>query len=75
MRGFHDAEGRAWDAVVGRESWGAFFAIFVPARPGAEIRQAPLASSTWGEAERELDAMEEAALRELLGRSALKPME
>ena len=79
MRRFADAEGRVWDAVVGRESWGAFFAIFVPVTApgsaGTDIRQAPLDAPSWGEAEVDLDEMHLDTLRELLGRSTPKQME
>ena len=74
MRRFQDAEGRRWEAVVGRESWGAFFAIFVPAASG-EVRQSQLQAATWSEAERELDAMDDRGLYELLGRSTVKSLE
>ena len=74
MRRFQDAEGRGWEAVVGRESWGAFFAIFVPAAAG-EVRQSQLQAATWSEAERELDAMDDRGLYELLSRSTVKSLE
>ena len=75
MRRFEDRAGHFWEAVAGRESWGAFFAIFVPAEQGRQIRQAQLQAGTWGEAERELDDLDPTALLELLGRSAIKDLE
>jgi hypothetical protein len=75
MRRFRDPEGRAWEAVVGRESWGAFFAIFAPVAAGADIRQAQLQAETWAEAERELEALDDPALHELLERSTIKSLE
>ena len=74
MRRFRDPSGRPWEAVVGRESWGAFFAIFVPSAEG-DVRQTQLQAATWSDAERELDAMDVTALHELLGRSTTKSME
>jgi hypothetical protein len=74
MRCFQDAEGRGWEAVVGRESWGAFFAIFVPAANG-EVRQTQVEAVTWSDAERELDAMDDRGLHELLGRSSPKSLQ
>lgn len=73
MRRFEDAERRAWDVVVGRESWGAFFAIFVPSHEGAVVRQALLGAEDPVEASRELDALDEDGLRRLLDES--KPKE
>jgi hypothetical protein len=74
MRRFQDAEGWGWEAVVGRESWGAFFAIFVPAAAG-EVRQTQLQAATWSDAERELEAVDERGLNELLARSSPKSLE
>ena len=75
MRRFTDGEGRRWEAVVGRESWGALFAIFVPAAPGEEICETQLGAATWADAEHELDTMDDEALRELRRRSAPKRLE
>ena len=84
MRRFSDAEGRTWDVVAGRESWGAIVALFVPkGRPdpgnrseGPEedppIRQAPLDASGYGEATSRLEAMSVEDLRTLLDRSVPK---
>jgi hypothetical protein len=74
MRRFRDPAGRAWEAVVGRESWGAFFAIFVPAGTEA-VRQTQLQAATWADAERELEALDDPALHELLERSTIKTLE
>jgi hypothetical protein len=74
MRRFRDPEGHSWEAVVGRESWGAFFAIFAPASAGDEIRQTQLDAATWSDAERELDVLDDAALQQLLGRSTPKSL-
>lgn len=65
MRRFHDAEGRAWDVVLGRESWGGLLALFVPVQ-GGTVMQAPLRSDGYDAAQHELETMEEAALHALL---------
>ena len=68
MRRFSDAEGRTWDVVLGRESWGTLYALFVPAGVGRDepIRQALLSSSGYDQAQRELEAMDESQLLRLL---------
>lgn len=65
MRRFTDPDGRVWDVVLGRESWGGNMALFVPAGEGV-VRQAPLRSAGYDDAQRELDTMDDAALQELL---------
>ncbi len=64
MRRFSDEHGRIWDAVVGRESWGTLYALFVPAAAAAAlpVRQALLESAGYEEAQLELEAMDDAAL-------------
>ena len=74
MRRFHDGDGRAWDAVVGRESWGTLFAIFVPVESGPAVRQTPLPAAAVDEAASDLDALDDGALRSLLERSVPKPL-
>jgi hypothetical protein len=74
MRRFLDGSGLAWDAVVGRESWGAFFAIFVPV-VGDGLRQTQLDAGSWADAERAIDALDEAGLRELLARATTKSLD
>ena len=67
MRRILDEQGGIWDAVVGRESWGTLYALFVPAGPASTqpVRQALLQSAGYEQAQQELDAMDEAALRAL----------
>ena len=72
MRRLDGEDGRVWDVVLGRESWGSIFAIFVPFEAGASARQAPLRSRDLREASRELDEMDLPALRDLLKRSVPK---
>ncbi len=73
MRRYTDSEGRAWDVVVGRESFGALYAIFAPA-PGNHHppRQTPLAGDSSGEAGRELDALSDDEMADLFERSEPK---
>lgn len=59
--------------VAGRESWGAFFAIFVPRGEGV-VRQAPLGAASTEEASRELAELDDDALETLLGESVPKEM-
>lgn len=72
MRRFRDRDGRAWDVVLGRESWGALYALFVPGA-GAAIRQAPLRASAYDTAQRELDGLSDPELQQLLDDSQVKP--
>lgn len=74
MRRFQDREGRDWEVVVGRESWGAFFAIFVPRGHDAGVRQSMLDAGSQEEAARELDGLGRDGLRELLGESSPKEL-
>lgn len=71
MRRFIDREGRTWDVVLGRESWGSNVALFVPARSG-EIRQAPLHANGYDTAAQELDGMTAERLQSLLDESQPK---
>jgi hypothetical protein len=72
MRDFTDGEGRRWDIVIGRESWGAFVALFVPKRHDQDVRQAPLRAAAQDAADQELDAMHPHELQELFRRSVPK---
>lgn len=74
MRRFADAEGRVWEVVAGRESWGALFAIFIPVESGPDLRQTPLPAQSYEEATLAFDAMSDAELLELLDRSVPKTM-
>lgn len=71
MKRFVDEHGREWDVVLGRESWGSLLALFVPRDHGAP-RQALLATSDYNAAEQELDALDDAALGEMLRGSVEK---
>lgn len=76
MRRFQDGQGRTWDVVVGRESFGALFAVFVPAAGNPEeTRQAALSAASQQEAQAELEALSPARLLELLERSDPKRVE
>ena len=65
MRRFTDEQGQEWDATVGRESYGMQVFLFMP-RDGSGVRKALMTSDTWLDGERELDSMDEDALRERL---------
>lgn len=69
MWSFIDAEGSRWDVVLGRESWGTFYALFVP-RAGGRVRQAPLRADSHADAQEEVEAGGAEGL-ELLFRSSL----
>jgi hypothetical protein len=71
MRRFRDRHGVDWDVVLGRESWGALLALFVPAGEG-RVRQTVLAASSYDGALQELNELDDAALQQLLERSVLK---
>ena len=73
MRVYKDEEGRSWDAVVGRESWGAVVLIFV-AREGSDPpRQTLMSVRSPEEGNRELKGMTEKELGDLFEGSAAKP--
>lgn len=62
--------------VVGRESFGALYALFVPAADTrAETRQALLQADSQGAAREALDAMSEDELTELFERSEPKRLQ
>lgn len=72
MRRFEDAAGRGWDVVLGRESWGALYALFVPAGHAAVMRQSLLRAVSHDAAQQELDEMTDESLQRLFDRSSLK---
>lgn len=75
MRRFVDSDGRAWDVVIGRESWGALYALFVPSGGGPDddaVRQAMLDADSYTDAQILLGKLEEGELAELLDRSTPK---
>jgi hypothetical protein len=72
MRRFVDQQGREWDTVVGRGSWGAYLLLFAPIGGAGPIRQAPLEAASFDEALLELDALDDDALDSLLDRSIPK---
>lgn len=71
MRRFRDADGVAWDVVLGRESWGTFVALFVPVG-GGDVRQTVLRSESTEAAQQEIDTVDDAALHTLLRASTQK---
>jgi hypothetical protein len=72
MRRFTDHQGEQWDVVVGRASWGAHYALFVPYGTSEQaVRQTPITADTADAGMRELDALDEAGLQALLDRSTI----
>jgi hypothetical protein len=67
-----DRDGRRWDVILGRESWGALLALFVPATGSMPARQAVLKASSFDVAMQELNEMDDPAVQELLDRSVVK---
>jgi hypothetical protein len=75
MRRHQDPQGRSWDVIVGRESFGALLALFLPAGANPEApRQALLEAGSPMDAETELDALSTDQLNDLLRRSEPKRM-
>lgn len=76
MRRYTDSRGRAWDVVVGRESFGALYALFVPAgETRAETRQTLLQADSQAKAWETLEAMSDDEMDELYERSEPKRLE
>ncbi len=76
MRRHVDQHGRAWDVIVGRESFGTLLALFVPAAGNREsARQAPLQADSQAEAENALGRFDSAQLDAMLEKSEPKGME
>ncbi|MEJ2503981.1 MAG: hypothetical protein P8177_11835 [Gemmatimonadota bacterium] len=70
MRRFEDPRGREWDVVVGRESFGALYALFVPAgETRAETRQTLLHADSQAAAAESLAEMSSEEITELFERS------
>jgi hypothetical protein len=72
MRRFRGRDGIAYDVVLGRESWGALLALFVPVQGDAPVRQAALSAKAFDAATQELNDLDDAALQALLDRSTIK---
>ncbi len=73
MRRYTDPRGRDWDVVVGRESFGALYALFVPAgETRAETRQALLQQDSKAGAQAAVEAMSEEEMNDLFERSEPK---
>jgi hypothetical protein len=62
MRPLLDDEGRRWQVVLGKESWGTLVLIFTPEGVG-ESRTSVLVAETMLAASAELDAMTDDDLR------------
>lgn len=76
MRRYRDPRGREWDVVVGRESFGALYALFVPAaETRAETRQTLLQADSQAGAWDALDGMTDEEMDELFDRSEPKRLE
>lgn len=76
MRRFSDPRGRSWDVVVGRESFGALYALFVPAgETRAETRQTLLQADSQAGAQKAVEDMTEEELTALFERSEPKRLQ
>ena len=73
MRQYTDPRGRDWDVVVGRESFGALYALFVPAgETRAETRQTLLQQESKSKAQTAIEAMSDDEMNDLYQRSEPK---
>lgn len=74
MRRYVDPDGRTWDVVVGRESWGALYALFVPAGRERDepVRQAMLDAEDYNSAHVLLADLPDGDLAALFRRSSPK---
>lgn len=76
MRRYTDPRGRSWDVVVGRESFGALYALFVPSgETRAETRQTLLEADSQAAAQQEVADMSDDALNTLFDRSEPKRLQ
>ena len=62
MRAFDDLDGRRWQVVLGKESWGTLVLLFSP-DGGGDTRTSVLSAETMLAASAELDAMSDDDLR------------
>jgi hypothetical protein len=65
VRSFLDDAGRRWEVVLGKASWGTLVLIFTP-MAGGDARTSVLTAETSFDANAELDALTDDALRERL---------
>jgi hypothetical protein len=65
VRGFVDDGGRAWQVVLGKESWGTLVLLF-SSTAGGETRTSVLDAETSFAANAELDALTDQELRDRL---------
>ena len=73
MRRYTDSRDREWDVVVGRESFGALYALFVPSgETRAETRQTLLQEDSKARAQAAIEAMSEDEMDDLFERSEPK---
>lgn len=73
MRRYTDSRDREWDVVVGRESFGALYALFVPSgETRAETRQSLLQQDSTAAAQAAIEAMSDDEMDELFKRSEPK---
>lgn len=70
---FEEPGGERWDVVLGRESWGALFALFIPRGEGI-VRQTQLAASSHEEALQEVEEAGREGLRVLFQKSEPKQL-
>lgn len=68
MRIYEDPDGRVWDVLVSKGSYGRLHALFA-ARDGNPVRETPLTAATSLDAERYLLALDAAGLEALFARS------
>ena len=72
MRRISDPDGRTWEVVLGRASWGAHAALFVPVGHDSPVRQRDLSAASMAEAMAQIDEMDDEALRKLLEEARIK---
>jgi hypothetical protein len=71
-----DRQGRAWDVLLGRESFGALLALFVPAEGNPDRpRQAHLRADSQAAGDAELEALSTEEMDDLLEGSEPKSMQ
>ena len=74
MRTFLDGEGRRWEVVLGRESWGRVVAILYLQKGVGPVLEAPLEAESYEEARRWLEEMSPEGLNEILMGAVRKDM-